>query len=101
MSYLRPYHVSPAKLKTRHNYHYTYCQNLGLGLAMWDTAETYEDLKYLSTTAIGEGLLTALDDPDNSKCDGKWDCDGKLVWRQTQTGPRAYFQANTAYNEYK
>ena len=95
----RQYHVSPTKMKSRNDEHYNYCESRDLGLAIWDTAELYEDIKYLATTAIGENLYTALDDLDVSKCFGTTsDCDGELIWRQTRTGTRAYYQKNKAYD---
>ena len=77
----------------------TFCENLGLGLAMWDTAGSYEDLKYLATTSIKSDLWTALTNEDNLKCNNKFECDNRLMWRQTPTSPGGYFEANSAYNK--
>ena len=77
---------------------YTFCDNRGLGLAMWDTADSYEDLKYLATTVIKADLWTALNNEGNAICSDKIDCDSNLIWRQTTTTPGEYFQASSAYN---
>ena len=78
---------------------YTYCHDMDMGLAMWDTADSYEDIKYLSTTGVQADLWTALGNEDGNTCGSAWDCDNDLMWRQTQTGPREYFQYNKAYHE--
>ena len=78
---------------------YTFCENRGLGLAIWDSSEAYEDLKYLSTTAVKSDLWTALTNEDNRNCYDQFDCDNKLLWRQTKTGPVESFQANSVYNK--
>ena len=102
MNSCRAYHISD---NTRTiDEAYTYCQDLDLGLAMWDDAESYEDMKYLSTTAAQADLYTALNNDEKEDCNGctytYCRCDNKLIWRQTQTGPREYFQRNAAYNTY-
>ena len=76
----------------------TLCENLGLGLAMWDTAQSYEDIKYLATVSLQSDLWTALTNEDDENCNDKDSCDNKLLWRQTLSGPGEYFQANSAYN---
>ena len=80
---------------------FSYCEDLGLGLAMWDTAQSYEDLKYLATTAIKSDLWTALTNEDDVNCTDQSSCDNALLWRQSQTGPGEYFQGNSAYNKYQ
>ena len=79
---------------------HSYCEGLGLGLAMWDTAQSYEDIKYLATVSLQSDLWTALTNEDDKNCNDKDSCDNKLLWRQTQGGPGEYFQANSAYNRY-
>ena len=98
MNTCRAYHISDNTRTIPEAY--TYCQDLDLGLAMWDDAESYEDMKYLSTTAAQADLYTALNNDENEDCNNQGDCDNKLMWRQTQAGPREYFQRNAAYHTY-
>ena len=79
---------------------YDYCANHTLGLAMWDTPESYEDVKYLADHAsVKADFYTALNNANNEACNGRDKCDGKLLWRQTKTGYCDVFQANTAFNK--
>ena len=57
MHYFRTYHVSDAALSMSNGDAYTFCEDQDRGLAMWDTADSYEDMKYLSTTALQGGNL--------------------------------------------
>ena len=60
-----------------------FCQNLGLGLAIWDTTETYDDMKSISSkSALSWGMWTALGNTMSQSCDGANACDGKLVRRK-------------------
>ena len=79
---------------------HSYCEGLGLGLAMWDTAQSYEDIKYLATVALQADFWTALTNEDDENCNDKDSCDNKLLWRQTLGGTGEYFQANSAFNRY-
>ena len=72
---------------------------------MWNTAELYEDIKYLATTVKQENLFTALINENKETCDTatpqpKDDCDGKLVWRQTKDGPCEHFNAPPGFTGY-
>ena len=56
------------------------CENVALGLAKWDTAQSYEDMKDISNRLyITTGLWTALTNTNGQDCDGANDCNGKLV----------------------
>ena len=55
MHYFRTYQVSDAALSMSNGDAYTFCEDQDRGLAMWDTADSYEDMKYLSTTALQGG----------------------------------------------
>ena len=70
---------------------------MGMGLAMWHTAELYEDIKYLAFKADAD-LYTALSNIDNVDCATKDDCHGKLIWKQEENGTEEYFATNSAYN---
>ena len=60
----------------------TFCDNLGLGLAMWHTDDSYDDLKTItddksySHQMFDKPAWTALNNANLEQCDG---CDGKLV----------------------
>ena len=49
----------------------------GMGLAMWKTKNTYEDIQDI-VEEIGEDVYTALTNPNQNKCSNQ-ECDGKLV----------------------
>ena len=60
----------------------TFCDNLGLGLAMWHTSDTFNDLRSITGDSSGmfdETAWTALNNADRKSCDGAQSCDGKLV----------------------
>ena len=60
----------------------TFCDNLGLGLAMWDTSDTFNDLRSITgdnSDMFDEQAWTALNNADRKNCDGAQNCDGKLV----------------------
>ena len=60
----------------------TYCDNFGLGLAMWHTDATYGDLKTMTGSSWGmfnKPAWTALNNANGENCDGAQNCDGKLV----------------------
>ena len=86
---LRPYTVSTT-LKT-YCEAYDFCESKGLGLAIWDTAELYEDIKYLAG-ALNNHIYTALNNGNGQECDDKASCSGKLLWRQEKNGPCRVFQ---------
>ena len=71
-----------------------------MGLAMWHTAELYEDIKYLASKTDSD-LWTALNNIDNNGCNDKHDCHGKLVWQQEENGAEEYFETLSAYNSIK
>ena len=60
----------------------TFCDNLGLGLAMWDTTDSYDDLKEITDSSSYSNQMfdkpawTALNNANLEQCDG---CSGKLV----------------------
>ena len=75
---------------------YDYCANHTLGLAMWNTPELYEDIKYLAVTSVDADLYTALNNANHESCSWRDGCHGKLLWRQTKTGYCDLFEANSA-----
>ena len=77
---------------------YGYCEDKGMGLAMWHNAELYEDIKYLAHKTTVHGLLTALSNKYDEQCASKDDCHGKLIWQQETNGAEEYFETHTAYN---
>ena len=80
-----------------------FCAGKGMGLAVWNTAELYEDLKYMATTVKQEDLFTALSNENQRNCNTtnqQTDCDGKLVWRQTKNGPCELFNAHSGFTGY-
>ena len=76
---------------------YDFCANHTLGLAMWDTPESYEDIKYLADI-IQADFYTALNNANHELCNTRDKCDGKLLWRQTKTGYCDVFQADAAFH---
>ena len=60
-----------------------------MGLAMWHTAELYEDIKYIASKE-NEDLYTALTNNDNQECGSKQDCHGKLIWKQREKSFRCF-----------
>ena len=75
-----------------------FCASKGMGLAVWNTAQLYEDMKYMASTVKRADLFTALTNENREICDtgnsqSHNDCDGKLVWRQTADGPCELFNA--------
>ena len=78
---------------------YDYCANHTLGLAMWDTRESYMDIKYLAAhSAIHSDFYTALNNANNVACNGGNDCTMKLLWRQTKTGYCDVFNRNAGFH---
>ena len=79
---------------------YDFCEAQGLGLAIWDNAESYEDMKYLGKMLHNlyntVSHDTSLDNENKEVCNTNLNqsCDGKLIWRQTKNGPCQMFQAN-------
>ncbi len=55
-----------------------WCTDASLGLAMWDTADAYEDIKFIAGD-INQKVYTALWNPLKNKCSSKSACDTKLV----------------------
>ena len=91
----RSYRVSPDRRRER----YTYCKSVDRGLAIWKDADSYEDVKYIASS-IGDapGFYTALNNADGRDCASMTDCDAKLIFRQTEHGPREYFQRKPFYS---
>ena len=57
-----------------------FCEHVGLGLAMWNTPQSYADMKDISNSNnVETGLWTALTNTNGQDCDGANDCNGKLV----------------------
>ena len=81
----------------RHSDAYDYCENNGMGLAMWHTVELYEDIQYLTHTT-NRRLLTALNNKYDQNCTSKDDCHGKLIWQQEKNGPEKLFETQAAYD---
>ena len=82
---------------------YDFCASKGMGLAVWDTPEKYEDMKYMATTVKQQDLYTALSNDNAQECDTSTnpnDCDGKLVWRQTRGGSCELFSAFSGFSGY-
>ena len=79
---------------------YSFCASKGMELAVWNTAEAYEDMKYMATTVKRADLFTALSNENEHDCNTtnqQNDCDGKLVWRQTKDGPCELFTAYSGF----
>ena len=60
----------------------TICEDLGLGLAMWDTNEAFKDLRTITGSSSGffdKPAWTALNNANKKSCDGSQSCNGKLV----------------------
>lgn len=60
----------------------TVCEDLGLGLVIWDTKDAFEDLRTVTGSNNGffdKPAWTALNNPNKKNCDGSQSCDGKLV----------------------
>ena len=88
--------------KTGDNLAYTWCESKGFGLAMWNSAESYEDVSYI-TDSEDEDFYTALNNENGESCDTKHnpsDCDDKLVWKQTKNGHSCSFRADRGFTEY-
>ena len=85
----RSYKVS-TNLKT-YSEAFDFCESKGLGLAMWDTAELYEDMKLLAEALKGH-IYTALNNGNEQECNDKGSCSGALLWRQEKNGPCSVFQ---------
>ena len=81
----------------KHSDAYDFCENSGMGLAMWHTAELYEDIQYM-THKTKHRLLTALNNKYDQNCTSKDDCHGKLIWQQEKNGPEEYFETQAAYD---
>ena len=77
---------------------YDFCEGKGLGLAIWDTAELYEDMKHLSD-ALNGYLYTALNNGNEQECSDKAECSGRLLWRQEKSGPCKAFQEVSGFPE--
>ena len=80
---------------------YNYCNDRGLGLAVWKGVDASEDIRYLTIT-YGESY-TALNNENNEDCHKHTshdldDCDGKLIWRQNKNGPCELFEADAGHN---
>ena len=52
------------------------CENMGRGLVKWETADSYLDLKHLSSQGA---YWTALTNTNGEDCDGASACNGLLV----------------------
>ena len=87
--YFRFYRVSKG-VKSSWQDAMTYCDNFGLGLAMWHTADTYDDLKTMTGSKWGgwfdKPAWTALNNANGENCYSAQDCDGKLVNDNIFTG---------------
>ena len=60
----------------------TICKNLNLGLVIWDTEETFEDMRTITGSSNGffdKPAWTALNNADNKSCTSAPNCNGKLV----------------------
>ena len=81
---------------------YTWCEKEGLGLAMWNSAELYEDIQHI-TSSHDEDFYTALNNDNWVSCNTKTqhnDCDDKLMWKQRRNGHSCYFQAYPGFTKY-
>ena len=76
---------------------FDYCKSKRMGLAMWHTAELYEDIKYMASKTQSD-LYTALSNIDNRDCSSKESCHGKLIWKQRANGEEEYFETNSAFS---
>ena len=80
---------------------YDFCNDRGLGLAVWKSAEAYEDVKYIASHN-GAEVYTALNNENEEDCntdDGKTQCDGKLIWRQNKCGPYELFERDPGHTK--
>ncbi len=59
-----------------------FCSDQNKGLVVWDTADIYEDVKFIAYHA-GEDLYTALYNIDKKQCGDKNACSDKLVGQLT------------------
>ena len=89
-----------------HDEAYNFCNDRGLGLAVWKSPEAYEDIKYIAKHCPFEKdatVYTALNNENEEACNtdhhGKTDCDGKLIWRQNKCGPYELFEANPGHTK--
>ena len=82
---------------------YNFCNDRGLGLAVWKSAEAYEDIKYMTKSNLNKAeVYTALNNENEEDCntdDGNTDCDGKLIWRQNKCGPYEFFKADPGHTK--
>ena len=66
----------------------TICRNLNLGLVIWDTEETFEDMRTITGSSNGffnKPAWTALNNADNKSCTSAQNCNGKLVtWKTSK-----------------
>ena len=73
-----------------------------MGLAMWHTTELYQDVQYMSNR-LSDDFYTALNNENDEACeapkDGQDACDGKLMWRQTSSGPSCSFTADSGFTK--
>ena len=83
---------------------YNFCDDHDLGLAVWKTAEAYEDIKYIaSNSPHGKGeVYTALNNENEEDCNtdhGNDNCDGKLIWRQNKCGPYELYKGDPGHTK--
>lgn len=102
----RSYLVSNTYLRsTIYDDSYNFCNDRGLGLAVWKSAEAYEDIKYIARHGPFEQhstVYTALNNENEEVCntdDGKTQCDGKLIWRQNKCGPYELFERDPGHTK--
>ena len=89
--------------KTGDNLAYTWCEGRSLGLAMWNSEESYEDMQYI-TDSEDEDFFTALNNANGEDCNtnnNQPDCDDKLVWKQTKNGHTCSFHADASFTKYE
>ena len=83
---------------------YNFCNGHDLGLAVWKSAEAYEDIKYIARySPHGEKaeVYTALNNENEEDCNtdhGQYtNCDGKLIWRQDKCGPSELYKGDPGH----
>ena len=89
-----------------HDDAYNFCNDRGLGLAVWKSAKEYEDIKYIASYCPSENwseVYTALNNENEEDCNTDhgqtYNCDEKLIWRQNKCGPFELYEADPGHTK--